>query len=114
MEDIYILIAEIGFPITAAMGIAFGFWAILKWLMNNLTGEIKEVQDGLSETQQELMSKLNSTQQEQYGILVKLIDRIRSLEDSITRVEIVMRTAHNLEQEWGRVGKAQDKVDQQK
>jgi len=114
MEDIYVLIAEVGFPITAAIGVAFGFWAILKWLMNNLTGEIKEVQEGLSETQQELMAKLNSTQQEQYGILVKLIDRIRSLEDGITRIEIVMRTAHKLEQEWGRIGKAQDLGDKTK
>ena len=58
MEDIYVLIAEVGFPITAALGVAFGFWAILKWLMNNLAGEIREVQQGLAETQQELMSKL--------------------------------------------------------
>tara|TARA_Y100000996_G_scaffold11102_1_gene9003 strand:+ start:407 stop:751 length:345 start_codon:yes stop_codon:yes gene_type:complete len=114
MEDIYILIAEVGFPITAALGVAFGFWAILKWLMNNLAGEIREVQQGLAETQQELMSKLNSTQQEQYGILVKLIDRVRSLEDSITRIEIVVRTSYNLEQEWGRVGKAQDLGDKTK
>ena len=114
MEDIYVLIAEVGFPITAAIGVAFGFWAILKWLMNNLAGEIRDVQQGLSETQHELMSKLNSTQQEQYTILVKLIDRIRSLEDGITRVEIVMRTAHNLEQEWGRIGKAQDMGDKTK
>tara|TARA_Y100000996_G_scaffold385088_1_gene342206 strand:+ start:374 stop:718 length:345 start_codon:yes stop_codon:yes gene_type:complete len=114
MEDIYILIAEVGFPITAALGVAGGFWAILKWLMNNLAGEIGEVQTGLSETQSELMSKLNSTQQEQYTILVKLIDRIRTLEDSITRIEIVIRTAHNLEQEWGRIGKAQDKIDQER
>ena len=26
MEDIYVLIAEVGFPITAALGVAFGFW----------------------------------------------------------------------------------------
>ena len=114
MEDIYVLIAEVGFTITAAIGVAFGFWAILKWLMNNLTVEIREVQQGLAETQQELMSKLNSTQQEQYGILVKLIDRVRSLEDSITRIEIVVRTSYNLEQEWGRVGKAQDLGDKTK
>ena len=112
--DVYQLISEVGFPITAALGLAGAFWFILKWLMNNLTGEIREVQEGLSSTQQELMSKLNSTQQEQYTILVKLIDRIRSLEDGITRVEIVMRTAHNLEQEWGRVGKAQDMGDKSK
>ena len=111
MEDIYVLIAEVGFPITAAVGVGFGFWAILKWLMNNLTKQIEEVQKRLNDTQDELMNKLNSTQQEQYQILVKLIDRVRTLEDSITRVEIVMRTAYNLEQEWGRIGKSQDSGD---
>ena len=111
MEDIYVLIAEVGFPITASIGVGLGFWAILKWLMNNLTKQIEEVQERLNDTQNELMSKLNSTQQEQYQILVKLIDRVRTLEDSITRVEIVMRTAYNLEQEWGRIGKSQDSGD---
>lgn len=111
MEDIYVLIAEIGFPITASIGVGFGFWAILKWLMNSLTNQIQEVQDTLNDTQDELMNKLNITQQEQYQILVKLIDRVRILEDSITRVEIVMRTAYNLEQEWGRIGKSQDSGD---
>ena len=101
--EFYKLISEVGFPITAALGIAGAFWFILKWLMGNLSKEIQEVQN-----------KLNSTQQEQYAILVKLIDRIRSLEDAITRTEIIIRTAHNLEQEWGRVGKAQDKLDHQK
>ena len=112
-HPLYSLISEVGFPIVAALGVAAGFWFILKWLMNNLAKEIEEVQEGLASTQQELMNKLNTTQQEQYQILVKLIDRIRTLEDSITRIEIVMRTAHNLEQEWGRIGKAQDKLDQQ-
>ena len=60
------------------------------------------------------MNKLNATQQEQYTILVKLIDRVRSLEDAITRVEIMTRTAYNLEQDWGRVGKAQDQLDKNK
>ena len=59
MEDIYVLISEVGFPITAAIALGGGFWFTLKWLMNNVLGEISEVQDGLSQAQTELMNKLN-------------------------------------------------------
>ena len=114
MEDIYTMISELGFPVAAAIALGGGFWFTLKWLMNNVLGEIREVQDGLSQAQSELMNKLNATQQEQYTILVKLIDRVRSLEDAITSVEIMTRTAYNLEQDWGRVGKAQDQLDKNK
>ena len=47
-------------------------------------------------------------------MIIKLIDRVRSLEDAITSVEIMTRTAYNLEQDWGRVGKAQDQLDKNK
>lgn len=92
-----VLIAEMGFPIAAAVGVAAAIWAIVRWLMTNLHGEVQEIQ-----------TKLDSTQKEQYDILVKLIDRIRALEDSVTRTEIVVRTTHNLEQQWDRVGRSKD------
>ena len=68
---------------------------MVKWLMNTLERDISSVQE-----------KLEVTQNEQYTILVKLIDRVRALEDSITRVEMIIRTAYELKQEWERVGRA--------
>ena len=101
--EAYQLISEVAFPITAALGIAGAFWFILRWLMHNITGEIKEVQE-----------KLTNTQQEEMAILVKLIDRVRSLEDGVTRTEIIIRTAYDLGQEWNKIGKAQDFNDKHK
>ena len=96
-QSIWVLVAEMGFPIASAVGVAAAIWAIVKWMMNNLHREVQDIQ-----------SKLDSTQREQYEILVKLIDRVRSLEDSVTRTEIVVRTAHNLEQQWDRVGRSKE------
>jgi len=77
------------------MGVAGGMWFVVKWLMNTLERDISSVQE-----------TLEKTQTEQMATIVKLIDRIRMLEDSITRVEIVTRTAHELNQEWGRIGRS--------
>jgi len=96
-QGVGMLIAELGFPIASAIGAGTAIWVIVRWLMTNLHNEVQEIQ-----------AKLDSTQKEQYEILVKLIDRIRALEDSVTRTEIVIRTAHNLEQQWDRVGKSKD------
>ena len=96
--ELYQIISEIGFPITAALGIAGAFWFIIRWLMSHITQKIQEVQNTLTRTQQE-----------QYEVLVKLIDRVRSLEDGVSRAEIIIRTAYNLEQEWSRVGRATPK-----
>ena len=94
------IIEELGFPIVTTLGVAGGMWFLLKWMMNTLERDIKQILD-----------KLDKTQAEQYNILVKLIDRVRAMEDSIIRTEIVIRTVNNLHQEWGRIGKAQDSTD---
>ena len=89
------LISELGFPIVTTLAVAGGMWVVVKWLMTTLERDISAVQE-----------KLGRTQEEQYTILVKLIDRVRALEDGITRVEMITRTAYGLNQEWGRVGRA--------
>ena len=91
------LIAEMGFPIVSALGVGAAIWAVMRWMMHSLHSEMQEMQ-----------AKLDSNQKEQYEILVKLIDRVRKLEDSVTRTEIVVRTSYNLEQEWQRIGRTKD------
>ena len=96
-EGVLTLIAEVGFPIVSALSVGAAIWAVMRWMMNSLHRDIEEVK-----------AKLDTSNQSEMEILVKLIDRVRKLEDSVTRTEIVMRTAHNLEQEWQRVGRSDD------
>ncbi len=89
------IVEELGFPIVTTLGVAGGMWFIVKWLMNTLERDIQAVQD-----------KLTSTQSDQMAILVKLIDRVRALEDSVTRVEVITRTLHDLNPDWNQIGRS--------
>ena len=89
------IVEELGFPIVTTLGVAGGMWFIVKWLMNTLERDIQAVQD-----------KLTLTQADQMAILVKLIDRERALEDSVTRVEVITRTLHHINTDWNQIGRS--------
>ena len=89
------IIEELGFPIVTTLAVAGGMWFLLKWMMNTLERDINAIQE-----------KLTITQSEQMAVLVKLIDRVRALEDSITRVEVIVRTLHDLSPDWGQIGRS--------
>ena len=89
------IIEELGFPIVTTLAVAGGLWFVLKWLMNTLERDIRGVQD-----------KLTVTQSDQMTILIKLVDRVRALEDSITRVEVIVRTLHDLNPDWNQIGRS--------
>ena len=89
------IIEELGFPIVTTIAVAGGMWFVVKWLMNTLERDIRGVQDKLSETQSEQMT-----------ILIKLVDRVRALEDRITRVEVMVRTLHDLNPDWNQIGRS--------
>ena len=85
MESAVTLIQEVGFPIAAAIGLG---WFIYKLIMRIVDGmETKldtvdeKVEGQISALEERLGTKLDS----QHGILVALIDRIRSLDNEIIR-----------------------------
>ena len=63
--------------------------------MNTLERDINAIQE-----------KLTATQSDQMVILIKLVDRVRALEDSITRVEVIVRTLHDLNPDWNQIGRS--------
>ena len=89
--DLHELISKLGFPIASAVAGGGALWAVMRWVMGNLHNEIADLHKKIDD---------------QRDMAVRLIDRIRSLEDSITRVEIVTRTAYELSQDWGRIGRS--------
>ena len=89
--DLHELISKLGFPIASAVAGGGALWAVMRWVMGNLHNEIADLHKKIDD---------------QRDMTVRLIDRIRSLEDSITRVEIVVRTSYELSQEGGRIGRS--------
>tara|TARA_R100001509_G_scaffold49414_1_gene26916 strand:+ start:569 stop:919 length:351 start_codon:yes stop_codon:yes gene_type:complete len=92
MESAVTVIQEVGFPIAAALGLG---WFIYKLIMRIVDGmETKldtvdeKVEGQISALEERLGTKLDS----QHGILVALIDRIRSLDNEIIRQDTLIKT----------------------
>lgn len=89
--DVHEVIAQLGFPIVSAVGVAGALWAIMRWVMGNLHREIGE-----------LHSKLDN----QLAYQVKLIDRVRQLEDDVVRTHVLISSIHEIRIPIERIGRA--------
>jgi hypothetical protein len=80
------LIEKLGVPIVGLLLIGWGFWKIVKWLQDSLTGKIGY----------------------QTEILVQLIDRIRVLQSDILKLDTMIRTRYGLEVDEQRISRADE------
>ena len=115
MESAVTVIQEDGFPIAAALGLG---WFIYKLIMRIVDGmETKldtvdeKVENQISAIEERLGTKLDS----QHGILVALIDRVRSLDNEIIRQDTLIKTILGVPQliDSNKIAKA-DRDDQRK
>tara|TARA_R100001594_G_scaffold29140_6_gene54567 strand:- start:6757 stop:7041 length:285 start_codon:yes stop_codon:yes gene_type:complete len=81
--DIIRIIETLGFPVFIAIILIGGIYFMLKWVMNTLMAKI----DGV------------------WNMVTKLIDRTRSLDNSIVRLETMIRILKEIDPDWERMGK---------
>jgi hypothetical protein len=81
--DVINVIETLGFPVFIAMILIGGIYFMLKWVMNTL------------------MDKINGL----WNMTTKLIDRTRSLDNSIVRLETMIRLLNEIDPDWERLGK---------
>ena len=79
-------IETLGFPVFMTIVLIGCVYFMLKWVMNTL------------------MEKINSL----WSMVVKLIDRVRALDNSIIRLETMIRLMKELDPDWERLGKLED------
>ena len=80
------LIEKLGVPIVGLLLIGWGFWKIVKWLQDSLTGKISYQTD----------------------IIVQLIDRIRVLQTDILKLDTMVRTKYGLDVDENRISRADE------
>jgi|TARA_B110000438_G_scaffold165208_1_gene158067 hypothetical protein len=80
------LIEKLGVPIVGLLLIGWGFWKIVKWLQDSLTGKIGYQTD----------------------IIIQLIDRIRVLQTDILKLDTMIRTRYGLEVDEQRISRADE------
>ena len=80
------LIEKLGVPIVGLLLIGWGFWKIVKWLQDSMTGKIGYQTD----------------------ILIQLIDRIRVLQTDILKLDTMIRTRYGLDADEERISRADE------
>jgi len=115
MDSFVQLINEVGFPIAAALGLGLFIWKLINRIIDGMETKVdvldEKVADQISAMEQRLGTKLDS----QHGILVALIDRVRSLDNEIIRQDTLIKTILGIPQliDTNKIAKA-DRDDQRK
>ena len=115
MDSFVQLINEVGFPIAAALGLGLFIWKLINRIIDGMETKVdvldEKVADQISAMEQRLGTKLDS----QHGILVALIDRVRSLDNEIIRQDTLIKTILGVPQliNTNKIAKA-DRNDQRK
>jgi len=115
MESAVTIIQEVGFPIAAAIGLGWFIYKLVIRIVDGMETKLdtvdEKVEAQISAIEERLGTKLDS----QHGILVALIDRIRSLDNEIIRQDTLIKTILGVPQliDSNKIAKA-DRDDQRK
>ena len=115
MNEAVQLINEVGFPIAAAGGLGFFIWKLINRIIDGMEAKIDTVDDKVQAQLNALEERLGTKLDSQHGILVALIDRVRSLDNEIIRQDTLIKTILGVPQliDSNKIAKA-DRDDQRK
>ena len=92
MDDIVRLITELGFPVAAALGLGIFVWKLINRIIDGMESKIDVVDDKVAEQLKAMEDRLQTKLDAQQGILVALIDRVRSVDNEIIRQDTLLKT----------------------
>ena len=92
MNDFVSLINEVGFPIAAALGLGLFIWKLINRIIDGMETKLDTLDDKLNLSLANLEERLGGKLDSQHGILVSLIDRVRSLDNEIIRQDTMIKT----------------------
>jgi len=88
-HDIFLIIAEVGFPIASALGAGVFVYFMIRYILTGLLGQIKGLQ----------------------GIIMALDNRVKTMNHDIIRVDSVVSSALGLRPDLDRIARADGKND---
>ena len=92
MNDIVTLITELGFPIAAAIGLGMFVWKLINRIIDGMETKLDTVDEKVNTSLTAMEERLGTKLDTQHGILVALIDRVRSLDNEIIRQDTIIKT----------------------
>tara|TARA_R100000231_G_C5221838_1_gene133796 strand:- start:25 stop:375 length:351 start_codon:yes stop_codon:yes gene_type:complete len=115
MEQVVTLIQQVGFPIAAALGLGWFIYKLIMRIVDGMETKLDTVDDKVAEQINAVEQRLGTKLDSQHGILVALIDRVRSLDNEIIRQDTLIKTILGVPQliDSNKIAKA-DRDDQRK
>ena len=115
MDSTVQLVNEVGFPIAAALGLGFFIWKLINRIIDGMETKVDVLDDKVAEQISQMEERIGNKLDTQHGILVALIDRVRSLDNEIIRQDTLIKTILGIPQliEPNKIAKA-DREDQRK
>lgn len=92
MDAAVSIITELGFPIAAALGLGMFVWKLINRIIDGMETKLDTLDDKLNSSLDNLEERLGGKLDSQHGILVALIDRVRSLDNEIIRQDTMIKT----------------------
>jgi hypothetical protein len=111
MNDVVVLITELGFPIAAAIGLGMFVWKLINRIIDGMETKLDTVDDKVNTSLTAMEERLGTKLDTQHGILVALIDRVRSLDNEIIRQDTMIKTMLGVPQliDTNKISKAERK-----
>ena len=115
MESAIKVIQEVGFPIAAAMGLGWFIYKLIMRIVDGMETKLDNVDEKVETQIASIEERLGTKLDAQHGILVALIDRVRSLDNEIIRQDTLIKTILGVPQliNSSKIAKA-DRDDQRK
>ena len=92
MSEAVVLIQEVGFPIAAALGLGWFIYKLIMRIVDGMETKLDVVDEKVAEQIAAIEERLGGKLDSQHGILVALIDRVRSLDNEIIRQDTMIKT----------------------
>lgn len=115
MESAVTIIQEVGFPIAAAIGLGWFIYKLVIRIVDGMESKLDAVDEKVERQIAAIEERLGTKLDAQHGILVALIDRVRSLDNEIIRQDTLIKTILGVPQliNSSKIAKA-DRDDQRK
>ena len=86
------LIQEVGFPIAASVGLGWFIYKLIMRIVDGMETKLDNVDEKVESQIAAIEERLGTKLDSQHGILVALIDRVRSLDNEIIRQDTLIKT----------------------
>ena len=115
MDSAVTVIQEVGFPIAAAIGLGWFIYKLVIRIVDGMEAKLDTVDEKVESQIASIEERLGTKLDSQHGILVALIDRVRSLDNEIIRQDTLIKTILGVPQliDSSKIAKA-DRDDQRK